>query len=143
MGNSARHPEKRPKGLMLKPNGYYYYRKRIPVDLLGVYGGRVEYVVSLKTKDLETARLRWTALDAKTQTTWAQIRNERAQVVCAKPDLARDSAHELVGLGWALIKRFTAQVISSNAAHLVASNCGSGCAEGCAKKEKKERKIAA
>lgn len=43
---------------LLKRNSTYYYRRRIPLDLLDYYSPKTEFVFSLKTKDLKEAERR-------------------------------------------------------------------------------------
>lgn len=54
-------------GKLLRRNGRYYFRRRIPLDLRDAYGGKSEVVKSLRTSDFgkanELNRLEWVRMD--------------------------------------------------------------------------------
>ena len=76
--------------VMLKRRGrWLYYRKAIPKNLRGLFGGKHEVVVSLKTQDEGVARARVLEVALETERTLQRARDQVKRLSVDPDALAR------------------------------------------------------
>lgn len=74
---------------LLKRNSTYYFRLRIPSDLIQHFNGKTHIVKSLKTKDLSAAKIFASHLNAQTQQSFALLRVQGFELI--KPLTTREN----------------------------------------------------
>ncbi|MBA2658778.1 MAG: tyrosine-type recombinase/integrase [Nitrosospira sp.] len=70
----------------------FYYQKKIPLDLVDRYGGKVLIKVNLKTTDLKQVAIQVAKLNKQYESTWASLRHNPNM----SPQSVRDSAIKLL-----------------------------------------------
>lgn len=96
-----------PTGLVRHSNGTYYYRRRLPTELLGVYPKKKEETFSLKTKSYRDAVERFYQEDARVQARWRQ---QKQSLVDQQAEAQIEALHVLTTLTDDSIQRITEHV---------------------------------
>lgn len=76
---------------LFKRKSTYYYRIRIPVDLIEHFNGKALFVKSLKTKDLNSAKVVAARLNSQVQNSFALIRAQGFDLVLPQESQGKSS----------------------------------------------------